>query len=107
LILSLFITQDLIKSKINGINSDRSQDGNCLYKFDVLLIYYKNEQDLSPRSSTKVRQLEVLNSKRFRLIVIAVRLTLSLIAGVTVPYLIPFIVKITEVFFSMGRSYPE
>lgn len=74
-----------------------------------------SEQDLSlliTLTLTKVRQLEILNGKRFRLIVITGRLTpSSMIAGVTVPYLIPFIVKIPSFlevfFFSKARSYPD
>lgn len=66
---------------------------------------------LSSRSLTKVRQIEILNGKRFQLIAVAVRLTPSdLIAGIIVPYLIPFIVKIPrsrKLFFLMARSYPN
>lgn len=76
----------------------------------IRTLIYKSERDpftsVSSRPSTKVRQIEVLNGKRFHFIAAVVRLAPDLIAKVTVAHLIPFIVKIPplpEVFFLMAR----
>lgn len=86
-----------LQAKSTTINSGRRGRGRRVAftnSMSRLFIRASESSRLSSHSSAKVRQIKVLNGKRFQLIANVVRLAPDLIAKVTVAYLIPFIVKI-------------
>lgn len=92
------VTQGSITGKIDDdqFGSTRSRQKSVAFTNSMsrLFIRASESSHLSSHSSAKVRQIELLNGKRFQLIANVVRLATDLIAKVTVAYLIPFIVKI-------------